>query len=390
MSNMARDGFVFVSTMMGFPWGGSEELWSRAALDLAAQGFPVSASVAEWSPPHERVLGLMQGGVDVRFRPSRYSLGQRLWRRATRGPWNPITVEAEKVLAAHSHPALVVLADGGPFPWIELPEFCVERQLPFVTIAQANPDNHWLADDKAARYRAALAKALRCYFVSNANRGQAERQLGAELPNAEIVWNPFNIAFDACPPWPGLRADDELRLACVARMEPHAKGQDILLEALAKPVWRERNWRLNLYGAGPSKDVLERLAARLGLAGRAVFAGHRPVEEIWAANHLLVLPSRYEGLPLAMVEAMLCARPVVATDVAGHAEVIEDGVTGFLADAPTIAGVEQALERMWARRDALERMGEAGSRRIRGLVPQDPAKVFSEKIKRLVMERIDP
>lgn len=57
------------------------------------------------------------------------------------------------------------------------------------------------------------------------------------------------------------------------------------------------------------------------------------------------MPSRFEGLPLAMVEAMLCARPVVATDVAGHAEIIEDGVTGFLADAPTAGSMAAALER---------------------------------------------
>ena len=65
---------------------------------------------------------------------------------------------------------------------------------------------------------------------------------------------------------------------------------------------------------------------------------------------MLVMPSRFEGLPLAIVEAMLCARPVVATDVAGHAEVVEDGVTGFLADAPTVGAIAAALERCWVRR----------------------------------------
>ncbi|MBV8361748.1 MAG: glycosyltransferase [Deltaproteobacteria bacterium] len=57
-----------------------------------------------------------------------------------------------------------------------------------------------------------------------------------------------------------------------------------------------------------------------------------------------------DDLPLAMVEAILCRRPMVATDVAGHAEIIQDGVTGFLADAPTTASIATALERFWARR----------------------------------------
>jgi glycosyltransferase involved in cell wall biosynthesis len=131
------------------------------------------------------------------------------------------------------------------------------------------------------------------------------------------------------------------------------------------------------------RQGLERLAQKLGLSDRVVFAGFCAVEEIWASNHVLVMPSRYEGLPLAMVEAMLCARPVVATDVAGHAEIIEDGVTGFLADAPTAGSMGAALERFWARRGEAEEIGKAGARRIRQLVPSDPVRVFSEKLKRL-------
>ena len=82
------------------------------------------------------------------------------------------------------------------------------------------------------------------------------------------------------------------------------------------------------------------------------------------------MPSRFEGLPLAMVEAMLCARPVVATDVAGHAEIIEDGVTGFLADAPTAGSMAAALERFWERRSEAEAIGKAGAERIGQLAPR--------------------
>ena len=88
-----------------------------------------------------------------------------------------------------------------------------------------------------------------------------------------------------------------------------------------------------------------------------------------------------------MVEAMLCGRPVVATNVAGHSELIEDGVVGFLADAPTVASVAKALERLWERRSEAEQMGKAAAARIRQLVPPDPIQVFSGKIKKLVETR---
>ena len=71
--------------MTSSPWGGSEELWSRTALDLVAQGFPVSAVVFEWSPLHPRVQELKARGVDVQVYPQWYSLRQHPLRRIASG-----------------------------------------------------------------------------------------------------------------------------------------------------------------------------------------------------------------------------------------------------------------------------------------------------------------
>jgi glycosyltransferase involved in cell wall biosynthesis len=289
----------------------------------------------------------------------------------------------DKLLSARS-PALVAISSGGAFPPVDVLELCVARGVPFVTIGQSHDEGRWYDDELAARYRAAVGKAVRCYFVSRANKQLVEMHLACDLTNAEVVWNPFNVDYDAAPLWPSLSGTDQLQLACIARLDPRSKGQDLLLQALATPEWLARDWHLNLYGEGPMRDALTRLVRRFGLSGRVTFVGYRPVEDIWASNHALVLPSRYEGLPLAMVEAMLCARPVVATDVAGHAEIVEDGVTGFLAASPTVASVAGALERLWASRSKLEVMGSAGARRIRAIVPADPVQVFSKKLVALI------
>jgi glycosyltransferase involved in cell wall biosynthesis len=260
---------------------------------------------------------------------------------------------------------------------------CVARQLPFVTIMQANKEAVWYPDDVARRYRVALAAARRCYFVSEGNRCLSEKQIGGAYTNAEIVFNPVNIPYDISLAWPSLGPAGELHFACVGRLYPPAKGQDLLIEALAGPLWKDRPWKLYVYGSGDMQLCLEWLAAKLGISDRIVFAGFARVEDIWAANHVLVMPSRFEGLPLAMVEAMLCARPVIATDIAGHREIIEDGVTGFLADAPTAASISAALERFWERREDAEAIGKAGALRIRQTVPPDPIRVFSEKLRNI-------
>jgi glycosyltransferase involved in cell wall biosynthesis len=136
------------------------------------------------------------------------------------------------------------------------------------------------------------------------------------------------------------------------------------------------------------EDGLHRLAKRLGLEGRVQFCGHEPnVEQIWATHHALVLPSRFEGLPLAVVEAMLCARPVIVTDVAGNTELVADETTGFVAEAATVRHLHRAMERAWERRSDLESMGKAAARCIRELIPKDPAGEFARRLVDLTNRR---
>jgi glycosyltransferase involved in cell wall biosynthesis len=295
----------------------------------------------------------------------------------------PTTLEVERLIVARS-PDFVVINDGAPFPPLDLLEVCAAKRLPFVVVVHCNQYFWWPADDLAERYRAVLGAALRCYFVSDANRRIAEKQIGTELSNAEVVRNPFNVDYNASPPWPDACLDGDLHFACVGRLEPAGKGQDVLFEVLAQPAWATRNWRLHLYGNGENRDVLKRCAQRLGLGDRVVFEGFvTDIEKVWSLNHVLVMPSRIEGLPLALVEAMLCGRPAVVTDVAG-AEVIEDGVSGFLAEAASVGCVGNALERFWTRKEEARNIGAAAAARIRHLVPRDPVRVFSDRIRELV------
>jgi hypothetical protein len=86
-----------------------------------------------------------------------------------------------------------------------------------------------------------------------------------------------------------------------------------------------------------------------------------------------------------MVEAMLCARPVVATNLRSHPEIVivEDIDMGFLANALTADAMASALERFWVRRGEAHEIGKAGGRKIREIMPPDPLRVFFDKLIRL-------
>jgi glycosyltransferase involved in cell wall biosynthesis len=101
----------------------------------------------------------------------------------------------------------------------------------------------------------------------------------------------------------------------------------------------------------------------------------RDVQTVWARSHVLLLPSRADNAPLALVEAMLAGRPAVATDVGGIAEWIEDGETGWLA-APNPHALAEALERMWIRRDHLVHHGQRARDRARELIDSSAAETF--------------
>jgi glycosyltransferase involved in cell wall biosynthesis len=87
---------------------------------------------------------------------------------------------------------------------------------------------------------------------------------------------------------------------------------------------------------------------------------------------------------LAVIEAMLCQRIVVATDVAGNAEHVRDGVDGFIAEAPTVRHIDDALERAWQRRHEWSAMAKSAKRRLLEVMPVDPVGTFVTRLQSLV------
>jgi glycosyltransferase involved in cell wall biosynthesis len=221
----------------------------------------------------------------------------------------------------------------------------------------------------------AYQRASRNFFVSRANLRLTETQLATQLPNAQVVRNPFLVSYQEPVPWPA--PDGTTRLACVARLEPGSKGQDLLFEVLGQQKWRDRPLEVKLFGGGANRRALVALSQMLRLNNVKFGGFESDVRSIWANHHALVLPSRHEGLPLSLVEAMLCGRPAIVTDVAGNAELVEDNVSGYIAAAPTLALLDEALERAWSGREDWSLVGAAAAARVRQLVPADPAAVFA-------------
>jgi glycosyltransferase involved in cell wall biosynthesis len=370
--------YVFIAVNDGNRWGGSELLWSQAAEKLVRCGNEVRVSVKGWGEPVEQIEHLRSRGCQILYRsefpPFLYRLGRRFFplpeyrrlhvRRAVKGV------------------DLVVISQGSNTDGLAWMEETHAAGRKYVVIAQGAIPYSWPDDSVSERLAESYERAEASFFVSQAILDASRRQFASPLGNAKVVRNPFSVRYEVRLTWPAC-APDELRLACVARQEI-GKGQDLILQVLGLPHWRKRPVKVSLIGTGPNERILRRITEQLKLAS-VDFPGYsKDIEEVWSRHHALVLASRHEGMPLSVVEAMLCGRPCIATDVGGNKELIRDGVNGFLAKAPTVELLDEAMNRAWECRGQLKGMGERAAADVRAWVSPDPGEDFARELTSLV------
>jgi glycosyltransferase involved in cell wall biosynthesis len=163
----------------------------------------------------------------------------------------------------------------------------------------------------------------------------------------------------------GLTDQGDPIIVCVARFGP-GKGQETLLKALA--LLKDRRYHCLLVGDGPRRGQLEKLACELQLCERVEFLGARGQEEvleILRSADVFVLPSELEGLPMAVMEAMAAALPVIATDVGGTHELVVESETGFLVPRGAASGLAERIHRLLDDPELRQQLGVRGRERIR-------------------------
>ncbi|UHG90659.1 glycosyltransferase family 4 protein [Spirosoma oryzicola] len=379
--------FVIVSSCP-VDWGGSEELWARAAHFLIQSGHQVHVFKTNVNPHHPRIIALRDAGCTVTDLYQLLPVLRRLRNRLVPYRWlngQDGTLQLLKKALQVIRPHLTIVAQGNNFDGIKFADLCRHQNLPYVLIAQKAVHCLYPYDGDRPMIQRAYQSAVRCFFVSQHNVELTRWQLSLPLPNAKVVFNPVNVSFDASEVSSFPSFADGVRLACVARLDIFDKGQDILLEVLTKPKWRARQWQITFFGAGPHRQAVEELTRFLNIADRTHFAGHVPNPAvIWQTHHALILPSRSEGLPLAMVETMLCSRPSIVTNVGGVAELLTDNETGFLAATPTADAIDDALERAWQRLADWPQMGARARQYALDRVPADAIEQFGHQLLQLV------
>jgi glycosyltransferase involved in cell wall biosynthesis len=357
-----------------YSWAGSEETWLILAAHALAQGHQLDLLLPEKIALSDKVKPLVDGGATITGRNDLTSLTRRL---AGHGLFSRF-----RRFFMGSHDVIFISTGGiSDCAWLPDLEFEIHRcKLPLVFFIQSNAEGV-VSDERVRKsLRAVYQQAALVIFLSQHNYRLAERQLAWHFPHVSLIANPLRNTVEQSLAWP-TTTDNQLRFAEVARLEVSDKRQDHILEALSTDEWRSRNWALTFYGTGADDAHIRRLIEFYGLQNRVKMGGFiNDFKDIWKHHHLHILPSYKEGMPLALIESMYCGRPAVVTRAGGNAELISDGVEGFVSPGMHPEIIRETLERAWQARGHWRDMGLAAYAKAARTIPKDWAAIMLKTV----------
>lgn len=374
---------LFVSINDHVIWGGSEVLWSEAALRIAKEdNVEVAFTVKKWpeTPIHLQKL-IDVGCVDLRWEEpikKKKSLFERVVDKLTGADKRRKRALHFSMTALDKYnPTLVVISLGDHNVGFNWTNELRKRKIDYVLVPQLVKDAH-IPDEVSERYKDLKkgyenAKMICC--VSNDNLALLEKQFGLSFKNTTIVNNPIRS-----PKAPiNYPESNVFNIACVASLNFNHKAQDVILGVMKNEKWQNRPIHINLYGNGPHKTLLLQLIEKWGVKNVSL-EPFSEIDDIWSKNHMLLLPSRMEGLSLSLLEAFNFERTVLTTDLGDASRFIEDGITGYLLEFPTVKLLDAKLEQAWNNRDDWEKMGKLGKEKMLKSIKKDPVEAFSNTL----------
>lgn len=224
--------------------------------------------------------------------------------------------------------------------------------------------------DPPRRLAEKVRRAPLTICVSDNGRAQLLRMVGEEhWPKVRVIRCGLDARWEGngIPPAGTERgADEPLRILAVGRLE-REKGHSFLIDAVAALLARGLAVELRIVGDGSRRESLASQAKELGIEAQVEFAGKAGqdrIQEHYAAADLFCLPSLGEGVPVVLMEAMAMGVPVVATNVGGVSELVEDGESGKLASPASAEELSEAIAALIDDPEARERMRAAGRQRV--------------------------
>ena len=344
--------------------GGAANATANMARELAALGVEVRVLTSAFAglPGSERVDGVtIQRIPTLRRRRDRSSIVEMLAFLAS-------SLVAAPLLAARWRPDATIAYFGlpcGPAAWMVRRLFGV----PYIVSLRGGDVPGFQYEGISLYHRLAgplIATLWRRAAAVVANSEGLAALARRFTPDQPVLIIPNGV--DTALYQPGHRPErpaGPLRLLFVGRLV-RQKGLDCLLEAIARLPAPDAV-DLQLVGDGPARSELEHQAAALGVAGQVAFTGwaeRAAMPGLYAGADVFVFPSRDEGMPNVVLEAMAAGLPVVATRIAGTRDLVVEGETGLMIDTDDADALAAAIARLASDPALRHRLGGQGRHRV--------------------------
>jgi GalNAc-alpha-(1->4)-GalNAc-alpha-(1->3)-diNAcBac-PP-undecaprenol alpha-1,4-N-acetyl-D-galactosaminyltransferase len=177
-------------------------------------------------------------------------------------------------------------------------------------------------------------------------------------------------------------------LMAMGRLHPQ-KGFDLLIKAFAQVQAKYPDWHLTILGEGLMRSELEALRSQLGLIDRIHLLGSvKNVDAYLRQADLFVMPSRFEGFPMALCEAMACGLPVLAADcLSGPRDIIRDGVDGILVPVEDVDALAAGLDRLMGDPHQRQQLAQAAPQILERFGLERVMGMWTETIKQEIERR---
>jgi glycosyltransferase involved in cell wall biosynthesis len=349
---------LFISTMNGDPWGGSEEFWYYIAIWMAQNGHSVNCMVFDWPDGKQEKIDLLKtAGCRVHLLPNPKFAKNFLHKEF-------LKIKAQKQLiriAAQSFD-LTCISQGG---FEDVTHSPFKKLLPFlkkfVLISHNYNDTAKLSMSRKRNLYKWTEAALQNMGDSGRIFSSLKKITGTDIPNQFVIKNPLTIPLRNTPgPWPALNKNGNYVWVVMAQLDVSRKAQDVLVKTLATEKWKNRNWELFLYGNGFDKKLLTDLISALHMEEKILLMGHtKNVSTVLEKAHLLLQITHIDAMPLSVTEAMNVGRPCIVSNVGDMPDWIQDGVNGYISPTVAETDIDATLERAWNEKGSWQQKGEA-------------------------------
>lgn len=350
-------------------WGGSEEIWYKAALYLAKKNHTVGICCFNWPEKEEKLQQLTKAGCELFLLPGRNETTTLIGKFKLRKKLRAVPFKNyEQVIVNQGGWKDVV---HGPFKKLNL------RLPPYSLLFHNYDENDLLTGHK---------KKLFSHWVHSAekNIGDAGRifsiikkSIDVDIPNHQVLFNPITFQSPESPTPFITSPRDKLIFTMLAELDIKRKAQDQLIHTLSADKWTNRNFELNLYGCGKDHSYLENLIIEKQLSSKIFLRGFtKKVQEVLTGSHVILQLTHFDAMPIAVTEALAVARPIIVSDVGDMPLWIKDDLNGWVAPQATINDIDLVLEKAWQKRSQLEELGKESFRIFKQKYPGDPIGSF--------------